>query len=289
MNPGASRPSADGRSRHRAPGAARAVVGVVAFLAVVTVAAACTPEEICGAQQNCQPSDITPGRPNGPLVPLSGTYLGAFSSSGTWNGESAFFDDYNGRESLIGRKFDIDNHFYSWTNPIPTDLERWDLANGRIPLITWQPTNGIAPINNGSQDGLITTTASSIKALGRPVFLRWGHEMNGNWYPWDGTHNNDPGTTDGPSKYIQAWRRIHDIFVRAGATNVVWVWEPNNESVPNASWNSFASYYPGDSYVDWVGVDGYNWSTTASGACGSRSRPWWARSTASTAAASRSW
>jgi hypothetical protein len=259
MNRGARR-----ADRREVGGRPRTVAAAtVALLTVVMVAAAsCTPEDVCTAAGNCQPSDITPGRPNGPLVPLQGAYLGAFSSSGTWKGEDDFYGYYKTREAAAGRKFDIDNHFYSWTNPIPTDLERWDLANGRIPLITWQPTPGLTPINNGSQDTMISTTASAIKALGRPVFLRFGHEMNGNWYAWDGTHNNDPGTTNGPSKYIQAWRHVHDLFVRAGATNVVWVWEPNNESVPNDPWNSWKSYYPGASYVDWVGIDGYNWSTT---------------------------
>src|SRR3954447_3097406 len=77
-------------------------------------------------------------RPTGKLVPATGAYLGAFSSSGTWSGNQAFFDYYSSREALVGRRFDIANHFYGWTNPIPSGLEQWDQANGRLPLITWQ-------------------------------------------------------------------------------------------------------------------------------------------------------
>jgi beta-mannanase len=89
------------------------------------------------------------------------------------------------------------------------------------------------------------------------------HEMNGNWYPWGGPNNNSStSSTDGPSKYIQAWRHIHDIFQSVGASNVVWVWSPNWESVPKDAYNAYSNYYPGDNYVDWVGIDGYNWGTT---------------------------
>jgi hypothetical protein len=82
--------------------------------------------------------------------------------------------------------------------------------------------------------------------------------MNGNWYPWGGTVN---GNT--PAAMVAAWRHIHDIFVSEGATNVKFVWCPNVDSVPNTSANSIASYWPGDGYVDMVGLDGYNFGGTA--------------------------
>ncbi len=55
-----------------------------------------------------------------------------------------------------------------------------------------------------------------------------------------------------------AWRHVHDLFAQAGVTNVTWVWSPNVSDRP------LGRLYPGDAYVDWVGVDGYNWRTTAS-------------------------
>jgi beta-mannanase len=81
--------------------------------------------------------------------------------------------------------------------------------------------------------------------------------MNGNWYPWDGSHNGANQTAT--AKYVSAFRHIHDVFTGAGANNVLWVFSPNCDSVPGDSWNQWANYYPGDSYVDWMGVDGYNW------------------------------
>ena len=61
--------------------------------------------------------------------------------------------------------------------------------------------------------------------------------------------------------FISAYRHIHDLFVAAGATNALWVFCPNVVSVPGESWNQWQNYYPGDTYVDWMGFDGYNWGT----------------------------
>jgi beta-mannanase len=78
--------------------------------------------------------------------------------------------------------------------------------------------------------------------------------MNGNWqFPWSSQLNGNK-----PVDYINAWRHVHDIFVRVGANNVTWVWAPNI-----STWNTIpmAQLYPGSSYVDWIGLDGYNFFT----------------------------
>ena len=85
------------------------------------------------------------------------------------------------------------------------------------------------------------------------------HEMNGSWgYPWQETQN---GNTRG--EYVQAWRHIVDIFRQVGVTNASDLWCPNVD-YPNTTNPSFASLYPGDSYVDWTCLDGYNWGTNRS-------------------------
>jgi len=145
---------------------------------------------------------------------------------------------------------------------------RSDLAAGRIPLITWEAwTSGVGTplddIINGQQDAVITARAQSAKAIGQRFFLRWGHEMNGNWYPWSGFQNGANAAAN--TKYIAAYRHIHDVFAAAGATNVLWVFCPNVDSVPEDTWNNWMNYYPGDVYVDWMGFDGYNWGTSQAG------------------------
>ena len=76
--------------------------------------------------------------------------------------------------------------------------------------------------------------------------------MNGNWFPWaEHANGNQPGD------YVAAWRHVHDIFTQVGATNATWVWCPYVELAPELG--PLARYYPGDDYVDWTSLDGFNW------------------------------
>jgi hypothetical protein len=203
-------------------------------------------------------------RPSAPLVPQQGALFGAYvDPDGVWSGNTTQQNEVSSLESAIGRKLDIVQHYYSWTNTFPSGLEQWDIAGGRTPLVSWAGAS-LDAIVSGTYDAMIRARADGMRALGSPVFLRWCWEMNGNWSTCDGTHNNSPGTTNGPDKFVAAWRHIHDIFTAQGATNVVWVWSPNDQDVPSDSWNRYTNYYPGDGYVDWVGIDGYNWGTTRS-------------------------
>ena len=187
------------------------------------------------------------------LVPATGTLLGAFVGTGT----------FAGFETTLGRKLAIIHTFVGWMDDYTTRLPG-DLAGGRIPLITWEPwQNGVgAPLDgiiSGVYDAMIQSRAQAVKGLGQQFFLRWGHEMNGNWYPWGGANNG--ASAAATAKYIAAYRHVHDIFVSAGATNVLWIFCPNVDSVPGDAWNQWSNYYPGDAYVDWMGFDGYNWGT----------------------------
>jgi beta-mannanase len=140
-------------------------------------------------------------------------------------------------------------------------------AHGSIPLVTWEPwryTAGVAQpafalqnIIGGAFDSYIAAWATVSRAWGHPYFLRFAPEMNGNWFPWcEQVNGNQPG------EYVAAWRHVHDIFVHEGAVNVTWVWSPNVEYFGSAP---LGNLYPGDAYVDWLGIDGYNWGRSASG------------------------
>ncbi len=148
-------------------------------------------------------------------------------------------------------------------NPTMMDSIR---SRGSIPMITWQPedfiTSQIQPtysllnIINGAFDSYITNYALAVKAWNHPIFIRFAHEMNGNWYPWSEQIN---GNSSG--QYVQMWQHVHDIFTAQGVTNVTWAWTPMNTD-ENGQLGNLAHYYPGDAYVDWVGIDGYNWGTS---------------------------
>ncbi|PKK12727.1 glycoside hydrolase family 26 protein [Thermomonospora sp. CIF 1] len=120
---------------------------------------------------------------------------------------------------------------------------------GAIPLIMWEPFSpSLATIARGAIDDHLRQFATAVRALNIPVAISFGHEMNGFWYPW-GTRKNSP------ADFVRAWRHIHRVFSETGTTNVIWVWNPNViNPVPRVA---LRPYYPGDSYVDWIGLIGY--------------------------------
>ncbi len=140
--------------------------------------------------------------------------------------------------------------------PFPAKAVEIIRKRGAIPSISlelWQwgrkSTKFLPNINAGELDEYFESWARDAKAEGGPVMLRFGFEFNGDWFSWSGD----------PEAYISAWRRVHAIFKRVGADNVKWVWAPNITSVPDLPANDMHLYYPGEAYVDWVGIDGYNW------------------------------
>ena len=139
-------------------------------------------------------------------------------------------------------------------------------ARGAVPLVTWepwawgggldQPAYSLDRIAAGDFDAHITEWGQALAAWGRPLQLRFAHEMNGDWYPWaEGVNGNTAGD------YVQAWRHVHDVVAATGASNVSWVWSPN---VPYWGSTDLSGLFPGAAYVDVVGLDGYNWGTSAS-------------------------
>jgi beta-mannanase len=157
--------------------------------------------------------------------------------------------------------------FDSWAtgNAFPVSEAKALWSQGVVPHYTWEPWDAalgvsdsgqihLQDIINGRWDTYIKARGAEFAAVGSPIMVRWGHEFNGNWYPWGIANNNSD-----PSLYVQAYRRVHDLVKAAGATNVQWIWSFNNGSSPDAGYNDPAASYPGDAYVDWVGIDGYNW------------------------------
>jgi len=157
----------------------------------------------------------------------------------------------------VGRRPVIIGAYKNWGLHLidPEQLQAiW--SRGAVPLVTWEPWGArgkiykLLDIAKGQYDGYVRRSALSAAKWGKPIFVRFAHEMNGTWYPWgQGRHKSTPRL------YVAAWRHVVKVFREAGATNVKWVWSPNQ----NLSGRfPFARYYPGDKWVDWVGVDGFN-------------------------------
>ncbi len=131
---------------------------------------------------------------------------------------------------------------------------------GATPLLTvepWNPRAGLnqqgsslASIGAGQHDPALQRWASELGSWSHPILLRFAQEMNGSWYPWAvGVGGNTA------SDYRAAWVRMHRI-ISAQAPNVEFVWAPN---VLTKGTRNFADCYPGDRFVDYLGLDGYNW------------------------------
>lgn len=143
----------------------------------------------------------------------------------------------------------------------PTQQAAAVTAFGATPVITWepwdpargtdQPTYSLKAIAAGLHDGYVTAWAKQARAFGKPVTLRFAHEMNGTWYPWAAGVNGNTA-----ADYVAAWKRVRGIFTQQRATNVSWSWSPN---VPYPGSTPLASLYPGDAQVSTVALDGYNW------------------------------
>ncbi len=129
----------------------------------------------------------------------------------------------------------------------------------------YQPAYDLESIISGKYDTFILDWANCIKNFGNTVMVTFGVEMNGNWFPWSGIFQGgfttdrygDTLKPDGPEKYVDAYRHIVNIFRGAGVNNALWYFHANNESYPDSGGNSIEKYYPGDSYVDWVGFSLY--------------------------------
>src|SRR4051794_35239575 len=168
--------------------------------------------------------------------------------------------------SMVGRTPDILNDYSNVTEPLLTPDKISNIeAHGTTPMITWQlyksGWSGSAitfpDIIAGRYDSNLRQAAQLAKSLPFEVLIRFAHEMNGDWYPWrPGGESGNVGTN-----YVDAWRHIVSIFRQEGATNVKWVWCPNVDSGNYP----FAQYFPGDEWVDYVALDGYNWGTGGAG------------------------
>lgn len=184
------------------------------------------------------------------LVPSPSLRTAAELQWGTYVGYTPA--DLQAFEDLVGAEVDIRAIFVNWDSPFPTSVANHLASEGKTLLLFWEH-HGVTldRIIAGDEDEYIKQFAAAAKASPATIMLAPLHEMNGNWDPWDGTVGNNT-----PEKVILAWRRMFDIF--KGAPNISFAWTVNNVSVPDTPENQLENYYPGDEYVDIVGVDGFN-------------------------------
>jgi len=210
-----------------------------------------------------------PAVPGQAAAALPSAYWGSFIQG--WPGDPAVLDSF---EQVSGKGESIVAWGEAWYHNngylgFPTQHVEAVRARGSIPLVNWaswdyccgvdQPDFSLASIVRGDHDPFLVHYAQRAASWGHPFFLVFDSEMNGWWWPWSEQINgNNPG------EFVAAWRHVHDIFVQQHATNATWVWCPN---IVEPAATPLAQLYPGDNYVDWTCMDGYNWSDV-------RGSPW---------------
>jgi hypothetical protein len=118
---------------------------------------------------------------------------------------------------------------------------------------------------DGVHDADLRQWARDAKATGVPILAQFGVEVNGCWFSWNGKWHGgsqtngyrDPNYPDGPERFRDAYRHIVELFRDEGADNITWFFHVNYNNSPGDDWNGFANYYPGDDYIDWIGVSVY--------------------------------
>ncbi|HWI57707.1 MAG TPA: sugar-binding protein, partial [Bacillota bacterium] len=130
-------------------------------------------------------------------------------------------------------------------------------ARGTIPVYGWAPsTDSLTNIIAGKQDTYLSNWFACAKAYGKPFFLNFAREMNGTWYTWSEGNAINAGCP--PGSFTNMWRHVHDLARRVGCTNVTWIWVVDRDLNNSKHLQPIRRFYPGDDYVDWVGMDIYN-------------------------------
>ncbi len=230
---------------------------------------------LCLLLESCHQSQPTDGSfsassslPKHLQVPNQGAYTGAFIDFGDTEDDVTLtaIEDF---AQLVGKSQAIVASSSYWGEQ-SFPRRNIDIISryGAIPLIYWSPWDkpyeqntppgrfDLQKILAGQYDTYIDHWADEAKRFGSPVFVAWGLEMNGTWFPWSGYFYNK-NNQFGPGIYKKCYRYVVDRVRARGASNILWVFHVNNFSSPPDFWNQIGNYYPGPDYVDWLGMSVY--------------------------------
>jgi len=155
----------------------------------------------------------------------------------------------------IGRQPNLVSYYSPWNWPFQASFASSAAAHGALTIVQMNPRNvSVASIADGQYDAYLRSYAAAVKQFAGPVVLSFGHEMNGRWYSWGYAHT--------PAQvFVAAWRHIVTVFRQAGARNVIWLWTINIVD-SNPPIRAPGPWWPGRSYVNWVGIDGYYYQSS---------------------------
>jgi len=167
------------------------------------------------------------------FTPSAGVYLGAYIHQ-----DPVVEGSIDAFVNLVGKPHASYMRYVGYGEPFPFQWVQEVVAHGAVPQIAWEPNNGLSEVQD---DAYLRGWAEAARHAGGPILLRYASEMNGDWMPYSGD----------PDEYIRKWRLVYQVMHQI-APNVIMVWCPFG--VPRST---IPLYYPGDDYVDWVGVNIY--------------------------------
>lgn len=158
-----------------------------------------------------------------------------------WDQQAAF-------GSATGATMRIAVYYSGWFEKFRASFAQLAWRHGSYVLVQIEPrTVTLASIAAGRWDSFLRSYALAVRSFGHPVILSFGHEMNGTWYSWGAGHTS-------PAAFVAAWRHVVRVFRLARASNAVWAWTVNSVNAASAA---LRQWWPGGSWVNLVGIDGY--------------------------------
>jgi hypothetical protein len=211
-------------------------------------------------------------------IPEGRAYAGAYIDFGEHE-DAVTLEAIERFDAMVGKQQAIIAFSSDWGNQTFPEKQLRVISNyGALPLVYWSPWDrpegnessagpGRFDLNSilaGKWDSYIDRWAMQAKGFGKPIFVAWGLEMNGFWFPWSGYFHGKgkpvkdcPHCFAGPEKFKRAYRYVVDRVRAQDAANIQWVWHANNTSDPDQPWNAMAQYYPGSQYADWLALSTY--------------------------------
>jgi Glycosyl hydrolase family 26 len=211
---------------------------IVMLLAFVIAAVAVG---FTGARFTYLPS--SPPAVHAPLPANASSYLGVFEK-----GAPPSYGPVRDFAQAVGKSPNLVGFYSGWAQPFSVSMADSLHHHGLVPFVQIDPSlASVSAIAAGDDDGYLRSYADSVRIYGHSVVIGFGHEMNATWYSW--------GYTRTPAAaFVAAWRHIVTLFREQGADNVTWLWTIQAEQHGTGP---IQSWWPGDSYVTWVGIDGY--------------------------------
>lgn len=211
-------------------------------------------------------------------LPQTGMYHGANPDTSGWEDiittEKIIEFETLAQSSIMWVYFS--NNWWGGNITFPSDNVKIIRDAGKIPFIRLMPRSTEAcetpdplftmqSIIDGNYDASLIQWAKDAQAINSPLIVEFGIEVNGEWFAWNGKWNGadettefgDPMKYDGAERFVEAYRHIHNTFTSAGAKNLTWIFHLDVQSAPEEPWNEYSLYYPGDAYVDWIGISCY--------------------------------